>query len=418
MAIQSRTRKELRQEIGRNLGAMMTGQATGGSTTTLIDTQSLLGGDDDYNGKYVRFTSGNASGKTGIISDFVNSSNTATIKPIEGAAFSGSVADDDTYELWDEAYNPDFIDAFINDSIVQYSPRALVADEDTTLYGHISRPEHSIPSNMVAISEVYYRTSFDSETLDDANNDDWTAGTNVTISKDSTDYRSAGGSLNIVTGDVGSQALATKTIGSKDISNMDKVEFWIKSKDALSANSLTLTVGSALNINVALSANTWTKVQIDLSAPESLTAVTSLIVSSAHATENDTNEIWINRIIAIETATEKYEKLAPYCWRIDRKNGKFRFINGCESVVNDAKIKLVGYKLPSTLSSDTDTCDINPTLIVSKATARALISQAGGRTTDLDERRQLSQWWESQSALAERSLPILRPGTKMAGTVG
>ena len=70
------------------------------------------------------------------------------------------------------------------------------------------------------------------------------------------------------------------------------------------------------------------------------------------------------------------------------------------------------------MSSDTDTCDVSPTLIVSKATARALVSQAGGRTTDLDERRQLSQWWESQSALAERSLPLLRPGTKMAGTIG
>jgi len=417
VAIRSRTRKELRQEIGRNLGAVITGIATGGTTTTLIDTQSLLGGDDDYNGKYIRLTSGNANGKTGIVSDFVNSSNTATIKPIEGTAFSGAIADDDTYELWDETYNPDFVDDFINDAIVQFTPRALVPEEDTSLCGHISRPEHSIPSNMVAISEVFYRTSFDSKTLDDANNDDWTAGTNVTLSKDSTDYRANGSALNIVTGDVGSQALATKTIGSVDISNMDKVEFWIKSKDALSASSLTLTIGSALNLP-ALSARTWTKVVLDLSLPENLTAVTSLVVSSAHATENDTNEIWINDIRAIDSTTEKYEKLAPYCWRIDRENGKLRFINGCESTVNNAKIKLLGYKLPSVLSSDTDTCDINPTLIVSKATARALISQAGGRTTDLDERRQLSQWWESQSILAERSLPLLRPGTKMAGTTG
>jgi len=110
--------------------------------------------------------------------------------------------------------------------------------------------------------------------------------------------------------------------------------------------------------------------------------------------------------------------LPPYLWRIDRENGKYRFIEGGASVVNNAKIKLVGYKLPSELTTDSSNCEINPTLIVTKATARALISQAGGRTTDLDERRQLSQWWESQSVLAERSLPILRPGTKMAGTVG
>ena len=415
MAIQSRTRKELRQEIGRNLGAMLKGTTTGsGSTTTLVDTKLLLGGDDDYNGKYVRFTSGNNNGTTVLVSDFTDSTSTATFSQ----TLANTVASSTTYEMWDEAYNPDFIDDFINDAIVQYSPRALVPDEDKTLFGHISRPEHTIPSNMVAVSEVFYRTSFDSETLDDANSaDSWTAGTNATLSKDSTDYRANGSALNIVTGDVGSQALATKTIGSVDISNMDKVEFWVKSKNALSASSVTLTIGSALNLP-ALSARTWTKVALDLSLPENLTAVTSLVVSSAHATENDSNEIWINDIRVVETATEKYEKLAPYCWRIDRENGKLRFINGCESVVNNAKIKLLGYKLPSVMSSDTDTCDISPTLIVSKATARALVSQAGGRTTDLDERRQLSQWWESQSALAERSLPLLRPGTKMAGTIG
>ena len=417
MAIQSRTRKELRQEIGRNLGAMMTGKATGGSTTTLIDTQSLLGGDDDYNGKFVRFTSGNADGETGIVSDFANSSATATIKPIEGTTFTGAVADNDYYELWDEEYNPDHIDSYINDVIVQYSPRALIPDRDTTLFGHISRPEHTIPTNMVAISEIHYRTSFDSEILDEANTNDWVAGSAVTVSKDATDYRDGGASLNLVTVNVGVGALATKTITSKDISNMDQIEFWIKSKNALAASQLTITVGSAINIP-ALSENTWTKVKLNLASPESLTAVTSLIINSASATTVDNNEIWINRIIVVETATEKYEKLPPYLWRIDRENGKFRFIEGGASVVNNAKIKLVGYKLPSELTTDSSNCEINPTLIVTKATARALISQAGGRTTDLDERRQLSQWWESQSVLAERSLPILRPGTKMAGTVG
>ena len=127
MAIQSRTRKELRQEIGRNLGAMLKGTTTGsGSTTTLVDTKLLLGGDDDYYGKYVRFTSGYNNGTTVLVSDFTDSTSTATFSQ----TLANTVASSTTYEMWDEAYNPDFIDDFINDAIVQYSPRALVPDED------------------------------------------------------------------------------------------------------------------------------------------------------------------------------------------------------------------------------------------------------------------------------------------------
>ena len=51
---QSKTLKDLRQAVGRNLGKMITGTTTGGSTSTAIDT-SLFGGDDEYIGSYMRF---------------------------------------------------------------------------------------------------------------------------------------------------------------------------------------------------------------------------------------------------------------------------------------------------------------------------------------------------------------------------
>ena len=41
MPVQGRTRKELRQSIGYNLGALKAGTATGGTTETLIDTKTL-----------------------------------------------------------------------------------------------------------------------------------------------------------------------------------------------------------------------------------------------------------------------------------------------------------------------------------------------------------------------------------------
>ena len=56
MPVQGRTRKELRQAIGYNLGALKVGTATDGTTETLIDNKTLRGGDDTYNGKLIVIT--------------------------------------------------------------------------------------------------------------------------------------------------------------------------------------------------------------------------------------------------------------------------------------------------------------------------------------------------------------------------
>ena len=91
----SKTLTDLRRSVGRNLGKMTTGTATGGSTSTTVDT-SLFGGDDEYIGSYIHFTSGNKIGTTHRISDYTSSSQTLTHK----TTTSGAIADGVTYELW------------------------------------------------------------------------------------------------------------------------------------------------------------------------------------------------------------------------------------------------------------------------------------------------------------------------------
>ena len=76
-------------------------------------------------------------------------------------------------------------------------------------------------------------------------------------------------------------------------------------------------------------------------------------------------------------------------------------------------IRLVGYKLPALLSADSTTCEIDPDLVVARATSKSLFSLARGRTTDPDDRDRRAAFFEGVAAQAERSLPILRPGTKM-----
>ena len=61
--IQGRTRSQIRQSIGFNLGAVYVSAPSGsgaGDGTTIVDN-TLVGGDDTHNGKWVVFTDDSAS---------------------------------------------------------------------------------------------------------------------------------------------------------------------------------------------------------------------------------------------------------------------------------------------------------------------------------------------------------------------
>ncbi len=114
----SKTLEELRADLGRAAGKFHTGTATGGSTSTIIDTNGLdaFPEDDSLNGAlaYIRTDAGGAGaapqGESKTITDHVNSTNTLTLESVLTAA----VASGDTYEVyrtpltiaqWNEAIN-------------------------------------------------------------------------------------------------------------------------------------------------------------------------------------------------------------------------------------------------------------------------------------------------------------------------
>ena len=111
MVIQKRTRQELRQSVGYNLGTLHIGSATStGNTTTLTDTL-LYGGNDVYNGRYVWFyndaTQSTIREVERRVSDYV-SGGTVTVQTLPATTTSG-----DKYEMWD-GYSPTQINEFIN----------------------------------------------------------------------------------------------------------------------------------------------------------------------------------------------------------------------------------------------------------------------------------------------------------------
>lgn len=406
--IQTETRESIRQAIGEHLGAVYIGTANGStSASTLVDSAGLIGGDDDHIGKWILVTDATDGTTVNIrrIGDYTASSTTLSF----ATAMTFTPASSDTYELWDEEFDPNRVNRIINDVISEISDRVLVPDEDTSLYGDMTQQSYTIPTNIVMISKLQYRASVDSEQVDPANTDDWTAGTNVTVSKDSTMYKEGGSSLNLVTGDVAAAVLASKTISSIDISDKDTIEFWLRSTVALSAGNLTLSLndstdssGGSETLSVpAISADTWTRVKIDITNQHQLTAIVKLKINSGSASVLDSKEIWINEIRAYNSETEHYETLDNYLWKVNREDSKLHITSQGRGLVFNKKLKIVGFDKPATLSADSSTCEINPSLIIYLAAYRLLMSISGGRVTDSDDSKTIATQYR---ALAERIL--------------
>jgi hypothetical protein len=406
----AKTRIQIRQAIGNMTGAMATGTVNGtGSTSQVIDSNGLTGGDDEYNGSYIAISdAGTADSEYRRITDYTSSSTTLSLQ----TALSFTPTTSDTYEIWDERMPPERVNSIINDAIEEVSTTYLVPDQDESLFGSDKQRTYTIPSNIKLLKNVKVRNKVTSKLLDAANTNDWTAGTYTTVSKDSKDYRQGGASLNLLNASASiadSTVIAYKNLSSTlDISNMNKIEFWIKSSDALTASSLELelyttnvsgTKRETLNIP-ALTANTWTRVVLTLSNPELDTAIGGLQFVSNHASELDSAEIWVNRITALNSDTEEFEDMGKsgWLWRVNREDRTLNFSPEGRAMINDQKIKLVGFDTPTTLTTDSATCEIDATTIEYLSAARLLQAMSGGRLTDVDESRTLANQYRLLAA--------------------
>lgn len=97
----SKTRAELRATLAREVGRYFAGTATGGSTTTLIDTGGLVRWTetDALKGSYVLITAAGAAAPEGE-SRRIKSFNATTQTITVDVAFSAAVESGDSYELY------------------------------------------------------------------------------------------------------------------------------------------------------------------------------------------------------------------------------------------------------------------------------------------------------------------------------
>lgn len=153
---------DLVERVARRFGHYRSGTATGGSTTTIVDTSVLYEPDDFWVNHYAYITedAGGASaapeGEERPVSDFNQSSATITVDP----AFTAAPASGDTYELL-PCRRADII-AAINAAIRAAGDTWLVAMTDTsTVTIAADDYDYTLPTDVVEILAIWRRDGTD-----------------------------------------------------------------------------------------------------------------------------------------------------------------------------------------------------------------------------------------------------------------
>ncbi len=412
-AIQGRTLKQLRQAVGFNLGALHTGTAyDAGSNTTLISL-TFVGGDDSYNGKWIAVADASNSDSTEfrIISDYTASAYRATLQQ----QLSFATAAGDSYEVWDEPYKPETINEFINQAIVDSTGKVYDPIENISLHGDGKQTRYDIPSGISQISKIEYRNKISYTRLHDCGTTfDEKTDSDFTQSLDTKDKKQGTQALKMVIASGASAGdFVTDSITSKNISGYDYIEMWVKSTVATSAGNLKLLLDDSAScaspletLSIpALSADTWTFVRMQLSTPELDTAIIS--VGLEYDSDLGACTVWIDDITAVKNDTAEWATLDRRLWKIDKEARDLILLRDGQDAIGYALIKIVGGDKPALLSAETDTTEIPEAYIIAFATARALLANSGGASTDPDSRRQLAAYWDGETNRAKASFPML-----------
>lgn len=413
--LQGRTRAQIRQSIGYNLGAVYVSSASGnGSTTSEVVDNTLIGADDNHNGKWVVFNDTNGtSGQITRVSDYTSSSTTLTVSP----ALAATSATSDTYELWDDEYNPTMINDFINQAIIDASDKIFDPVESLALHTDGKQLRFDVPSGISMLRDIFYRNRVDFKRLHAcATTFDETTDSDFTQALDTKDKRQGTQSLKItIAAGASAGDFVTDSITSVDISGYDYIEMWVKSTVATSSGNLKLHLDSgtvtsdgndleSLNIP-ALTADTWTFVRMALSNPESDTAIIS--IGLEYDSDLGACTVWMDDISTVRNGTAVWESVPRNLWHVDKEASDIIFDSYFHGVAPYKLLKLVGGDKPALLSSDSDTPEIPDQYLIAQGTALAFAASSGGPSTDPDQRRNQAGFWFGKASSDKRAFPML-----------
>ena len=412
MVTQGRTRRQIRQAIGYNLGALYVSNTTSSvDATSLVDT-SLRGGDDSHNGKWVVASASTGSitaGSISRVSDYTQSSTDCTVAPAFGATIPSSME----YELWDSAYEPQRVHALIDAAIMDATGRVYTDLENLDVFADGRTSRYDIPADLDMINKIEYRNTVTSKRIHECNAtfDERTDG-DFTQSLDTQDRKQGNQSLKMVIASGASAGdFVTDSITSTDLSKYDYVELWVKSTVATSAGNLKLLLDDSASCASpletleipALAADTWTYCRIALSNPETDTAIIS--VGFEYDADLNACTVWLDDIKAVVNSSAVWDRLPHNLWSVDRASRDLVLTSDGRSIAGYRLLKLSGGAKPGLLTAESTTSDVDDWYVIARATALAIQGTPG---QDPGENRRRATQWFAIAEMAWRSMPILQ----------
>jgi hypothetical protein len=176
----SKTLFDLTYELARALGVVEEGTATGGSTTTIADTNALLQADDFWNNgtAWILYDAGGLGaapqGEYSVISDFAQSGGLVTLR----STLTAAVGIGDKYAVARTRYSLSLLIQKVNEALTGV---VIEKTDITTVAIADSQTEYSLPSDLIELKEVWLAAN-----TDDTDDNRWERVFDWTVQKSAT----------------------------------------------------------------------------------------------------------------------------------------------------------------------------------------------------------------------------------------
>jgi len=363
---QESTYQELLENTGYMLGnvfSKITAAANGTTTTILIDTSPNASA-DDFNGRFIRFTSGaNNDELTRQTTDTTVTSNRATITFYP--AISDATATNDTAELWESPYDPARTLNLFNQAVKNVTGHIFDPVEDVSLHSG-GKTRFDIPTTFEMVSSIYQRTRMDSLQIVEGGNV-WSESidSDFAVTQDNNDKIFGKVATKFVVGSgVSAGDIATVAIGASDLGSFTHIEFPIKVRDAVASDDLRIRLSSTANgaatteeiIIPAIAAITDTWVRVSMTAPSAASAIIS--VALEYNANHGDNIIWIGKIEATNNDSYDWSLVPRNLWYVDKSSRDLVLTPAGKDHVGWSLLKLVGGDNPAQFTSDASITEI------------------------------------------------------------